>query len=177
MKTLFFLLVALCYLSPLHAQQVSRSLISSSGFSSSQKEGTKLSWSIGEVFGKTAENGYYVTEGFQQGALCLEISEEEIEMETLQDADFGIVIENPTPHKIYPTLVSERLFFAVMAEYPSDVQIRLVSQDGKFIDADFNSVEDNVFEISNIGNISSGIYFLQIAINEKWQPAQRFIKM
>jgi hypothetical protein len=51
------------------AQEVSRNTITTAGDYTVSESGVSLSWSIGEVFGKTTETGNYVTEGFQQGIL------------------------------------------------------------------------------------------------------------
>lgn len=51
------------------AQEISRNTITTAGDYTVSESGISLSWSIGEVFGKTTETGNYVTEGFQQGLL------------------------------------------------------------------------------------------------------------
>jgi len=173
MKNLILIVVACCCVFAAYSQQVSRSLISSAGKSSVSKSGVTATWSVGEVFGSTAEHGYYVTEGFQQGVLLMEdvIVENDVEV-----SETPVVEQVELNVKVYPTIVSERLYFELNTSEAKTITTRVVSLNGQLINVASHTMEGSTFEISNVNDLPSGTYFLQVAVDGQWLNAEKFIK-
>lgn len=173
MKIIILVVVSYCCAFSSYSQQVSRSLISSAGESTVSKSGVTATWSVGEVFGNTVEHGYYLTEGFQQGALLKEKSNEVNRLEFHETSIPEMVELNV---EVYPTIVSESLYFKMSSYDANSLMVRLVSLDGQQLNVSFQAISDNEFKILNVGRIPNGTYFLQIAVDGAWLDAKQFIK-
>ncbi len=65
----FFTFLLTVFALHLSAQEISRNTVTTAGDFTTNDKGVSISWSMGEVFSQTSNEGVYVTEGFQQGIL------------------------------------------------------------------------------------------------------------
>lgn len=160
-RKLTYMLLPLCFIHMLQAQdnseyRIIRSNLGSSG--SSQivvtSQGTyKISQSVGQasVIGTHSANGYILRQGYQQPATKIKA--------TNKDADYNLVA------KVYPNPFSQKLTITFNVLMQKNFSVLMYDVSGKIIyQKDF--APDLSVEIQ-LQDIESGTYFLKVASDTK----------
>ena len=163
---------------PLYGQDISQSTISTAGGSTTNKSGLSMSWTIGEVFGQTAEKGCYVTEGFQQGLLFKTVDPKVAEERSQKRSRSAKKKVEQQKVNVYPTLVKNELKFNFSSSNQAPTMVRIISTNGQIIDLTNQiSFVGFEFEINDINSLPPGTYFLQLLQNDQLFASEKFIKL
>ena len=161
MKKILYILISLCFVQLIQAQENSeyriiRSNLGSSGSSQSvvTSKGTyKISQSVGQasVIGTYSSNGYILRQGYQQPANKIKVSAE--------NPDYSLNA------KVYPNPFSQKLTITFSTEMQKDTSILMYDVSGKVIyNQNFTPTQDIEVQLQDI---ASGAYFLKVTSGNK----------
>jgi len=150
-KQLFIILFFLSGATTAAAQNLSPTVISSSGGYGSA-DGTSLSWTTGELVSKTfSADTLMLTQGFQQGEITVTTTANELQ---------GLSMDV----KVYPNPVRNMLNVDFQEMVDQSARIKLINLNGKVIFTREITNSSNITRINLNGN-TPGTYMLEVSIN------------
>ncbi len=178
MKNIFFFFLILGAL-PSQAQQISRASISPAGDFTSNENGVFINWTFGLSFTETMQGTNAITGGFQQGALNRSAKDRSPlpSLTEEQSPETPVAkIKKEVQLSLFPNptidLVSIR--FAVPLTAP--VMAILFDSSGRQISQQELPSQSSEVQLTQVGDLPSGTYFIQLFQNQESISALSFIK-
>lgn len=175
------LIIILCFLSTLVlGQQISRSILTTAGTFSKNEKGISLSWTMGDIFCKTIQKEYHLTEGFQQGILSGTF------IDSIENTDSYRLDNSTTSNQkeivvkvlAYPNPTTDHLSLRFETTVPQLVIVNIINEFGSRILQQKIYVEDGKeVELEQIENIITGTYFMELVKDGKTIVTKSFIKL
>jgi len=183
MKKELLLLIFIIATSTSYAQQISRSILTTAGDVSKNKDGVTVSWTIGDVFSQTVQEDNHLTEGFQQGTLTEKLPNTERVIQSSESKpQQSISQKNKISSEItltaFPNPTTKELFIRTENFKVNEIIVNILDVSGKRISQQYININNGQdIRIQQIEKLDAGIYFIQIKNNQRTITTKQFTKI
>ncbi len=176
MKIIYSITLVFVFCNLSFSQQISRSVISSSGDFAKNDKGVSICWTIGEVFSASIIQVNHITEGFQQGSLNnpKKVNSKSVlnfvdEVELNQEQEIEV--------SIYPNPTQNRLMLRFGKLHAKALTAKIFDINGREVLAQrINYPSNRSVKINEISFLPSGSYFIKLIEEGKTIKTQSIIK-